>query len=129
MTEAPKLDSPKALLAAASIVAVVAIVVLVIDWQIKNAILKESQKLRQEIEMQRKSYYGRSEVADGTGYLSDAGTTSDRGVAGIARVEKKADPGAVRDISRPKESRKRVSQPGEGSGSDEVPPGDKPVGT
>lgn len=59
MPEPEKVDRTTAITVLAGVVLVVAVIVLAIDWQIKNAILAESKRLRTDIEGFEGKYYGK----------------------------------------------------------------------
>lgn len=80
---------------AAIVILAVAILVLVIDWQIKNAILAEAQTLRKQIRgFEEKYWNGQTVAADTDCTTREPDTSIDRMVGGIARVETTVDPEA-----------------------------------
>lgn len=74
----------KVALALATTILIVAIVVLVIDWQIKNAILTESKRVRDRIEGFERKYYNGQVGANRLGDPSDGITIGGDNLAGDA---------------------------------------------
>lgn len=86
-------ERDKVLMTAASVILAVAILVLVVDWQIKNAILAESKALKLSIDsFERRYWNGQTVVADPDSSGIDVDSPGSDVVVGIARVEKTADP-------------------------------------
>lgn len=106
----------------------VAIIVLVVDWQIKNEILKQANKVRADIDRWERKYYGGIEttavIHSGSG--DDRGASGAGGVDGAAGMEAAPDPvpfsprrAKVAPVKRPR------SVPGSGDGSVEISEADR----
>lgn len=112
-----------------TIILVVAIAVLAVDWQIKNAILEESRKLRGLIESYERKYYsGKEAEYSGSGNHGSAfNYSSVRGddLAGNASMEAgDSSTGSVSPIRPVEAEGDRSVDPGAGDGHMAFPEGD-----
>lgn len=111
----PELPDDKAKVSAilVTVILVVAIVVLAVDWQIKTAILTEAGKLRDSIDSFERKYWNGQKAdvirADDPSDPTDASSSWDHHMVGVTRMEAaNAHPGNVEEIRKAARTRPSV---------------------